>query len=224
MATVEMPKMAVPSYDCVESLLVASRVDDAAGKVLLETSKVGQHLSDRVCDSTSMVDQSVQRQGVAVKESVERNGLLGLQATERTSAETRLNLALSAGEIREHVIAQSIAQQRVTGEVTKQVCELQASLSRQIADVSGDIKLDACKNTREITKQAAEQFAAIQLEACKNKNDLARQLEECCCELKEKIDARAAETQGLIRSIEAQRVKDALAAATTENLILKMKK
>ena len=42
---------------------------------------------------------------------------------------------------------------------------------------------------------------------------------ECCCELKEKIDSRANQTETLINSIEKDRLRDALQSCKTESLV-----
>lgn len=91
--------------------------------------------------------------------------------------------------------------------MSKNTCHLE----RQAADNYANIQLEACKNK-----------ASLELEALRNKCELVKQLSDCCCELKESVLATSSTTQQLIRDTETSRVRDALAACTTENLILRL--
>jgi hypothetical protein len=106
-------------------------------------------------------------------------------------------------------------------------------LGFQASQNFGAVQLEACKNTGAIQLQAAtnhkdsllEQskwFAIAEKTAMVNKCELADKLAECCCEIKGLVNSTAKETQSLIASQEAARVRDALAAATNENLFLRL--
>ena len=71
--------------------------------------------------------------------------------------------------------------------------------------------------------------AAILLQAANNKNEVllavaaaAKAAAECCCETKQLVQSSAAATQSLVSNLDAARIRDALAAAQQEALLLRM--
>jgi hypothetical protein len=85
-----------------------------------------------------------------------------------------------------------------------------------------------------LERQAADNKASIEYRALKNKESLAKQMTEQHCEIKEltrqvscdlqqKIDQRANETNQLIRKLDTNRIRDSLNTTSTENLILRLK-
>lgn len=120
-------------------------------------------------------------------------------------------------------------------EVKQEVLRTGKELGLQAANNFGAIQVEATRNTGAIQLQAAtnqkesllEQskwFALAEKTAMVNKCDLADKLAECCCEIKGVVNSTAKETQQLIAAQEAARVRDALAAANTENLFLRFRR
>jgi hypothetical protein len=120
-------------------------------------------------------------------------------------------------------------------EVKQEVLRTGKELGLQAANNFGAVQVEAAKNTAGIQLQAAanhkesllEQskwFALAEKTAMVNKCDLADKLAACCCEVKELVSGSASATQALIQATEATRVRDALAAASTENAILKLRR
>lgn len=120
-------------------------------------------------------------------------------------------------------------------EVKQEVLRTGKELGLQAAQNFGAIQVEASKNTGAIQLQAAvnqkesllEQskwFALAEKTAMVNKCELADKLAECCCEIKGVVSSTAKETQQLITAQEAARVRDALSAATNENLFLRLRR
>jgi hypothetical protein len=108
-----------------------------------------------------------------------------------------------------------------------------ASLSGLVGQTALQSQLQAANNLKDIQLQACEiaaasrlendkQFALATLAASKNKEELAAQIAECCCEVKAVVNSTAVATQNLIQATEAARIRDALAVANNENLILRL--
>lgn len=143
-------------------------------------------------------------------------------------------------------------QRDLFGRLSQQHCDLKSSIAEaqlmasrdilnngrelglQSASNFGAIQVEASKNTAAIQLQAAvvqkenllEQskwFALAERTAMLNKCELESKLAACCCEIKETVTGTASATQGLIQSIESNRIRDAMNALTTENAILKMR-
>ena len=119
-------------------------------------------------------------------------------------------------------------------DVKHEVLHTGKELGIQAAQNFGAVQIEASKNTAAIQLQAAanakeslvEQakwFALAEKTAMINKCELEAKLAACCCEIKEAVHGTAATTQGMIQSAEAQRLRDALSAASTENAILKLR-
>lgn len=72
-------------------------------------------------------------------------------------------------------------------------------------------KLD--KHLAKLELQAATNTSAIQMEALRNKCEVVDKIEECCCELKQKIDGS-----------DNARLRDALNEATTRNALLEVRR
>lgn len=94
-----------------------------------------------------------------------------------------------------------------------------SSLQNQASVNSGKLAYDIAKVEAKLELQAANNTAAIQLEALKSKGDIMDKMAECCCEIKERVDASGCSIKDLIRSTDNDRLRDALQAAETRNLV-----
>lgn len=129
-------------------------------------------------------------------------------------------------------------QRQITEELarlSKQNCEEVLRVDRHVSESTGVINANIASAVASIERQACEYKADSQLEALKNKEALAKQIAECCCsiktlatqqhcDIKTQIEARANQTDLLLRETEANRVRDDLNQARTEILLNKIKK
>ncbi len=197
-----------------------------------------------ICMSTASVKDSVERgtlvnldasgkSTVALNEAVNRVGSLNLQAIERNGGEARHTTEKSSAELRELIGTYGNMTQVAVKETLKEVllgfkdaqldaksdnCKLAVQAEKNYGELkfqnesnTKDIRLDICKSTDDLAR-----------EALKNKAELAAQIAECCCMVKEKIDMRASQTDALINALNTDRIRDSLAAAQQENLILRL--
>lgn len=116
-------------------------------------------LANQISSLGASIIAASQASSLAEIEATNRNGLLNLQSTERTSAETRLNIATTAA-------ATQVAIERTLLEVEK----AKQILERQAADYHGQVRLDICDLKFQTELTAAKNAAAI-----------AAQVAECCC-------------------------------------------
>ena len=58
----------------------------------------------------------------------------------------------------------------------------------------------------------------------RNRTDILNKLEECCCEVKERVATSESNIKDLIKTVDAERLRDALKTAETKNLILEFGK
>jgi hypothetical protein len=94
-----------------------------------------------------------------------------------------------------------------------------SSLQNQASVNSGKLAYDIAKVEAKLELQAANNTAAIQLEALKSKGDIMDKMADCCCEIKERVEASGCSIKDLIRATDSDRLRDALQAAETRNLV-----
>lgn len=99
------------------------------------------------------------------------------------------------------------------------MAKMQNVLQLQASENAAKAALDLCKTEHSLSLKASDNFAAIQLEALRNKCDLSKQLEECCCELKEKVQSSESKVSELFCQTENNRLRDSIQALQTQNLI-----
>jgi hypothetical protein len=198
------------------------------------------------------IDDNIDKQSIALREAIERNALGNLTAIDRVGTAGALSTDRNGRDNIKATERNASSVIRETGNImtaqqaiANETRHILAINNTAAALAAKDIQLDICEQTGKLGLQSSENFgslssqvldvkcklefqgaqntAAIQLEALKNKMDLSAQLAECCCELKESVHSAAAQTQTVVREIESNRVRDALAAATTENLIARLR-
>lgn len=212
--------------------------------VIASNERQSMAIQDAADKNAISIRDAVERMGNENLAATERNGTAAVLATERTAAASGVAIERNGADTRDlvnhtsyetrnllnHHHNSSMAEHkntqveltRVQGDLEKQAAENKAELQLDIQKSQTAIQSQAADLFAKLQKQACENFAALQLDAAKNKAELSAQLAECCCELKQKIDDSAAATQLLIRDLDAARIRDSLAAANTENLILRM--
>jgi hypothetical protein len=86
---------------------------------------------------------------------------------------------------------------------------------------NADAKYEALKNTERLSAQLYASSCENKYEALKNTQALSTQMAECCCELKMKVGDVSVKMEDTLRSLDNQRVRDALNAANSEINMLK---
>lgn len=183
--------------------------------------------------------------------SVDRNGSALISAIQSSSYETRNlvntgNNSLSNTIVRSgseltaaasaHYASLLLEQQRAKDALALQLAEAKYEalknkecLSAQVAASSCDAKFEALKNTQMLEKcccEVKEKIAATasetKYEALKNTQTLSAQLAECCCEVKGKIGDVSHKLDDTVRTLDNQRVRDALNTANNEVNLLRV--
>lgn len=214
---------------------IASRdaIERTGANAINAVERNGSDTRDATWRTSSDVKESVNRNGSdtrdavfrvgdANKETTNLNGQQNLLSTERNFATLNTGLERSAAELRGLIDRNNMVTVSSSKDNALELLKAKSDLERQNCEGFAAVKLQGCENTN-----------AIQIEAFRNKEALSKQIADCCCELKllatkqhcdiqQKVDARATETQQLVRDSEANRVREALQACNQENLFLKM--
>lgn len=201
-------------------------------------------VDDTVDKHSLALREAIERNGLANSTATERASTATMLAVERTGSAAVASTERNGGVITNSIIRESgviqTAQERIAGETRQvlstnntaaallgkdiqlEICDNTGKLSLQASSNAGKVELDISKVKSQLEFQASQNTAAVQLEAVKHKASLSAQLAECCCELKQSVGAAAQETQKVLQEIENNRIRDALSAATTENLIARL--
>jgi hypothetical protein len=193
----------------------------------------GHQVRDAVDRNSDWQRDAVNRNGSAALTAVLKTGSDILSSQERTSSRTVAAVERNGGEVK--VAHQSIAQEtraqifqhHISNQVGQKDIVINdnqntGKIELQSSNYFGKTQLDISAVKSKLELQASNNTAAIQIESVKNKNTLSAQLAECCCELKQIVTSSAQSTQQVLHEIENNRIRDALSAATTENLISKL--
>lgn len=239
--------MTTPTYPmhCHDNDHVLQSIADNARAILMDNCSSTASVIASGERQSIQNQEAINRNGLLNLQSTERNGGDTRVAGERSHAETRGLIAENGAANQLATVtaetATQVAFKESIIEMLKGDCAIEnkilkgfGSIERQACEYNGSVKLDVCNAVNVLSKQASDGFSAtllemckntsaIQMEAFKNKSELAAQLAECCCEMKTKLVETTASTQDLIRSNEQNRLRDALAASTQENLILRLK-
>lgn len=238
--------------DCVESLLLAGRIDDDTRQVQQEVCNSGHHVTgavDRAGLESRLLANSegletrreVRDEGHETRDRVhlgdaETRGLIknfgekNLDSTERFGLFTRdavdRNLRAIDEEgckTREMVADYGYRNLLESKDMQKEMLK-DGCLTREVVkDRSSILERQAADNFAVVTRQAAENKCAIELMAFKHAADLQRQISECCCEMKELVIEKADATDKLIREVDSNRIRDALSDAKAEIIALKIR-
>jgi hypothetical protein len=184
--------------------------------------------------NTDHIKDTINYNSSHIMDAVERTGSAAVSATENTTNEITNLIQSTSGDIKER--QESIALETRSGIVEHHNKALELNKDAVINDNhnASTIELQASANTFSVKKdlthvdaalelQAAQNTAQIQYEAVKIQGQTSAEMADCCCELKEEVAKSNYETQKLARDIESKRLRDELAAATTESLINKLK-
>jgi len=221
-------------------MLLSSKISDFGGKNLeathtasrltgMEVSSGNRDILLENCHNTAAINAVSERIGfagqdradkigIALRDSVETNGVANLTSTERNGGEARLIVERTAAETRGLVSNNFTQSQLSAKDIELRLAENKGSLKKQAAEYYGTLRLEVAQSRASVERQAVENYASLQLEACRTKDAIMSKMAECCCELKQKVG----ETQQLVRELDAGRIRDALTAANTENLILRL--
>ena len=164
-----------------------------------------------VVDARSQVENSIGdtrsllRGDISDTRSLLRSDIVGVgSAVALSSAATNVQVAAAARD--QLLSAKDI-----------QIMQLQAKTD--LMQFNGTAFAQARSDTFQTKSELAMQLKEAELEALKTEGRLSKQMAECCCEIKEKVDARATITDVLIKDVDASRLKDDLYYAREKYLI-----
>jgi hypothetical protein len=198
---------------------------------------------DAIERAAFVANDASNRNGSEILAVVERNGSEASVSIERSKGDIISSIDKTVGTIENSVNKIStdilLSQEKGNSDIKQIISETQSV----VISSNKDIQLELCKVTEKLTVQASENIGKVELcvsdikhhielqiaevisqlhlEALNNIKVLSSQMMECCCDLKEMMTATNHATQQLIRELENNRMKDALANA---NMELMMKK
>lgn len=202
-------------------------IDDSIYRSQLANREAIERNSDHIMDA-------VYSNSLHLTAAVERTGNNAVLATQRADNDISNIVQTTSGDIKERQEAIALETRNTIVEHHNKAIELNKDSVINDNHNASNIELQASSNTFSVKKdlsyvdsslelQAAQNTAQIQYEAIKIQGQTSAEMADCCCELKEEVAKNTYETQKLARDIESKRLRDELAAATTESLINKLR-
>jgi hypothetical protein len=196
--------------------------------------KASQHNRNAIERTGHLLREVTDNHGTAIALAIERTGAEEIASIESSSANILSTVERDTGNI---LTAQTLNQIEVRDLMYKHdYSNIENSKEILLNDNKNAVNVEhqAVVNTYKTKKdlvcvesnlelQAVKDTASIQLEAVKLQSESAAEMAACCCELKVQVAKTEYDTQQMARDIESKRIREALAAATTENLINKLK-
>ena len=202
-------------------------IDDSIYRSQLANREAVELNADHIIDSVNSSSSDLMA-------AVERTGRDAVSATENATNVVTNLVQTTSGDIKERQESIALETRSIIVDHNNKNLELHKDSVINDNHNTSNIELQASSNTFSVKKdltyvdaslelQAAQNTAQIQYEAVKIQGQTSAEMADCCCELKEEVAKSNYETQKLARDIESKRLRDELAAATTESLINKLK-
>jgi hypothetical protein len=139
----------------------------------------------------------------------------GFTANLLASKDAQIAIAQSEGSIKHQV-------SNFAGLLTNQLTHTKESLVSLVGNLAIQNQLELSKYFAISEREMNKQFALATLAASQNAAKIEADVEKCCCEIKEVVNCTAGETQAFVQAAEANRVKDELIRAQSENVVLQI--
>lgn len=192
------------------------------------------HIRDAIERTTDINHYINDRNNAAIAIAVERTGNEEIVATESSNTAILATIERNSGKI-------MTTDMNVSEETRNELYEHNTSTINGATEIllndnqnANNVEFQASKNVYTTKKnlafvesalelQAVKDAACIQFEALKLQAETEAEMAECCCELKEQVSKTDYDTQQMARDLESKRLRESLSAATTENLLNKLK-
>jgi hypothetical protein len=206
---------------------LAIAVDDSA-------HDEGTHNRESVERNSDWINESINRNGSTTLTAVERSATEILSTQERTSSQVISAVERNGTEIKTdqqaialetrsqldgHFVDNQVGQKDIVINDNQNTHGLELQSTKNFYATNVDI----AHTQNQLELQASVNTAAVQLENLKLNAQAAAEMAACCCELKVDVAKTSHETQQQARDLESKRLRESLAAATTEILINKLK-
>jgi len=189
-----------------------------------------QTLLQSGCGETASIIAAAERQSFHTQAQVDRLGHGQSQLLAAGFLETRGGATANLLAAKDAQLATCHSEGKILQNLTAVNGSLAGSIAASRESLSGLVGNLALQNQVELSKYFAiseremnKQFALATLAASENAAKIQAQVAECCCEVKAVVNSTAGDTQNLIQANEANRVREALAAAQQENLFLRLR-
>jgi hypothetical protein len=156
------------------------------------------------------------KNGSVILTAIERNGSSNAAAISAASyqAQTLTNSTSAMHQASLCNMHEKLASQ-ASGQYSSILLEQQKAKECLAAQLS-DAKFEALRNKESLAAQLATSSCESKFEAMKSTQQLSSQMAECCCDIKTKVNDVSGKMDDTLRTLDNQRVRDALTVANSE--------
>lgn len=212
---------------------------------LVTTERVAGKLDESIYRSTSQLDNNLYRTSAQTDNNIYRSASNTDSNIFRTAAQTDAAIYRGANEVEALISStqsqqtalmqdlasnQALQTQKTTNEllsVLKNNNDMNATrftmLGKEVLDAKSDILNQSTNQYAILLKQASDNTAAIQIEALKNKGDLSKQMSFEYSMLKDKIANTETSLKDVMRTQEADRLRDMVRTTEHKSLYFELK-
>lgn len=201
-------------------------VSDAANRQA--TNDLARDIIGTVNKTSGDIINQTNRNSSELMTAVQLNGSAGSLATTTNGYEVRTLVNSNYANTQSLINTNSASIQSSICSLGNQSSQQYASLLLEQQKVKehlgvqlAEAKYEALKNKEGLSAQLATSSCEAKYEALKNTQALSSQLAECCCEIKTRIDCVGSKMDDTLRTIDTQRLRDALNTANNEVNLLK---
>lgn len=200
---------------------IKSKLDKKHNELTDIVYKLGNENLRATNDKGAEMEVATERTSATLNVAVERNGKMDRDLVRDQASEnndllyTHDNMAMDGHKNTQLDICE------LENDVSLGAVENKGDLQLDIAHSEADVTLKAAENATQLSLEESQYKQRVELDAYKNKMAFAAEAEDCCCEIKERTTEKERETQLLAKEVDTRRMRDELALANTENLLLR---
>ena len=195
-----------------------SLINTAASGVQSSISAINSGIQSSIGASTSAIQSSIS--GLGSQSSQQYSSLLIEQLKSKEHLASQGSQQYSS-----MILEQQKSKELLSSQSSQQFAGLlleQQKVKEHLALQLSESKYEALKNKESLSAQMAMSSCDNKYEALKNTQAIQSQLADCCCEIKTRIDGVGSKVDDTLRTLDTQRLRDALNTANGEVNLLKL--
>lgn len=204
-----------------QEMSVKSKLDKKHNEITNIVYKLGDENLRRTNEKGTEQVTVTERVAKEIGTAVERNGAMDRELGRKQADENMDLLQHHHNSAMDNHKDTQLDICELENDVSVGAVENKSDLEMGISQGESAVTLDEFYKAHTLSLEECEKNAKTTLDAFKNKAKFEAEAADCCCEIKEHTVVKERETQSVAKQIDTRRMRDELALANTENLLLR---